>query len=252
MSDSDSDTDDGPGQRTCIVPHLGLGDMIVLNGMVRAACRASDEVLLFAKRAYVSSVRSLFGDLRNLRLKFVEEAHEFYADDCALLRSAEAMGYRVVTLGDHTGSREWMATDPAWTHALYRHAGLDPRLMYDRFHVVRNEDREQAMLRTVRAAVGDVYVVVHDDPARDLVINRDLLPTGMAVVHVDDPRWRTNNIVDYAAVIDNAMHLHALDSCFMLMADFMDLRPRKFCHAYCREFSGTSYKSNVTVIRLRH
>lgn len=237
--------------RVCIVPHLGLGDMIVLNGLVRETCKDSEEVLLFVKKAYVSSIRSLFGDIKNLRLKFVDEAHELYAHQCRLMRDAVAQGFELVLLGQHSGSEDWKALDPVWSRALYRQAGMDPRDMHTQFNVARQPGREQAMLQHVRRCVGDIYVVVHDDPSRGFVVDRSHLPAGMPEVHVDDPRWRTSNIFDYAAVIDNAMQLHAFDSCFMLMADFMCLRARKFCHTYCKDpdMPAEFYMSDVAMIR---
>ena len=233
--------------KLCIVPHLGLGDMIILNGLVRDACEAHDEVLLFVKKAYISSIRSLFGDVTNLRLKFVAEAHEFTAE---LFRSTAAMGYDMMFLGQHSGTR-WRALDPLWSRALYRQAGLDPARMYTGFRVARHPDREAAMLEAVRRAVGDVYVVVHDDAARGFVIRTSSLPPGMPVVHVDDPRWRTANIFDYAAVIDNAIQFHGFDSCFMLMADFLGVKARTFCHAYFKDpaLDQAFYRTNVTIIR---
>ena len=240
-------------QPLCIVPHLGLGDMIVLNGLIRMACAQRPEVLLFVKRTYISSLRSLFGDLRNLRLKFVEEAHEIHADGQKALRDAEARGYEMLLLGVHSGSR-WRELDPLWPAALYRQAGLDPSFTHSAFSVQQNNDRENALLAAVRAAVGEVYVVVHDDASRAMTLDARYLPPGMPVVHVDDPRWRTNNIFDYIAVIDNAMQFHSIDSCFMLMADMLSLKARKFCHAYTRDAGMLQglYRGDVTIIRERH
>lgn len=243
----------GSGDRVCIVPHLGLGDMILLNGLVRKACMANAEVMLFVKKAYISSLRSLFEDLANLRLRFVEEQHALYADGANALATVVKQGYELVLLGQHSGSNEWKKLHPLWSKALYRQVGMDPEDMYALFHVNRPTARENAMLEAVRAAVGDVYVVVHDDASRGMTIDASHLPPGMPVVHVDDARWRTNNIFDYATVIDNAMQFHGFDSCFMLMADFLNLKTEKFCHAYLKDadMPANFYKHHVNMIRSR-
>ena len=237
-------------KKVCIVPHLGLGDMILLNGLVRRVCGDSKEVMLFVKKAYISSVRSLFADIRNLRLQFVDEIDDLA--DGRQVAAVQAAGYDVMLLGDHAGSQQdWKALDPVWSRAMYRAAGLDPADMHDLFCVSRQPDREEAMLRFVRQCVGDVYVVVHDDPGRGFAVDRSRLPPGMPVVHVDDPRWRTTNIFDYVGVLENAMEVHGFDSCFMLMADFLSVRARKFCHEYCKgsAIAPGFYKSDVTIVK---
>ncbi len=221
--------------------------MIILNGMVRHMCALNGEVLLLCKKAYISSIRNLFGDLPNLRLKFVVEMHEFTAE---LFREVDALGFDIVFLGQHSGMR-WRALDPLWSRALYRQVGLDPATMYSAFGVLRNPEREQALLRKVREALGEVFVVVHDDVSRGYVIKRSSLPPGMPVVHVDDPRWRTDNIFDYAALIDHAMQFHGFDSCFMLMDDFLGLKARTFCHAYFKDpnLDQAFYRTDITIVR---
>jgi hypothetical protein len=242
----------GFGKRVCIVPHMGLGDMIILNGMVRVTCRVHSDVMLVAKKAYANSLRCLLCDLPNLRLKFVDEFHELYANDFRLVRSIMAMGYELLTMGMHSSARGcWRALDPVWSRALYRQVGLDPDLMYDEFHVSRNMDREALMLQTVRDAVGMAYVVVHDDPLRGYVIDRASLLPGLPVVHVDDPRWRADNIFDYVQVIDNAVQFHGFDSCFMLMADFLHLGRHNVCHAYLKDadMPDRFYRSDIGLLR---
>lgn len=240
-----------PRQKVCIVPHLGMGDMLVLKGLVKTACDQRPEVLLFAKRLYISSLRSLFADLPNLRLKFVDEAHELHADGCKMMADAAAQGYALVRMGVHSGSNAWRALDPVWSRALYRQAGLDPGLMHTAFSAQRDEGRERALLHAVRRAVGDVFVVLHDDPSRGMHINRRHCPPGMPVVHVNDPRWRTANIFDYAGLLEQAIQFHGIDSCFVLMADLLALGARTFCHAYCKDadMPADLYRGDVVMVR---
>lgn len=74
------------------------------------------------------------------------------------------------------------------------------------------------------------YAVVHHDESRP--IRRDLVPQHLAVVDVRDPAFRTDNLFDWITVLDHAAQLHAIDSCFLLVADMLALRCRKFLHAY--------------------
>ena len=59
--------------------------------------------------------------------------------------------------------------------------------------------------------------------------------------------------VDYVQVIDNSMQFHGFDSSFMLMADFLRLGARNFCHAYVKssDIPDRFYRTDVSIIRSR-
>lgn len=229
----------GSVSRVCLIPHLGLGDMFVLNGLIRHTCETYDDVLMFAKRAYAGTLRLLFADLPNLRLWFVDEYPDLYADGARALREAVARGYALMPLGVHAQylgapSAGWRALDPQWTRALYAQAGLDPGLMFSGFRATRSTIEDKLHER-VEKLLGCTYVVVHDDPSRGQVLDSSRLPAGVPWIHVDDPRIRTDNVLDYARVIDNALEFHGIDSCFLWMAAFMCPKVRKVCHAYVKD-----------------
>lgn len=122
-----------------------------------------------------------------------------------------------------------------WSRALYRQAGLDPALMTAGF-VVPAGRRAQAAAMLERArgiAAGRRMVVVHDDPARPL--RRPAVPDDAVLLHVDDPRLRSDNLFDYVDLLGAADHLHCLDSCFALLVDLAGLGTPMTVHAYARD-----------------
>jgi hypothetical protein len=226
--------------KLCIVPHMGMGDMIVLNGMVRTMCDRAEACIMVAKRAYASSVESLYGDIKNLRLLLCNECNdvsEIFGSDGETLESIRRAGFDIVRIGYHTGNASWQALDAVWTRALYRQVGVAPELMYARFHVSRHDTAETECAKAFRAAAGGDggYIIVHDDPSRGLLIDPALLPSGIPVIHVDDARVRRSNIFDYAKAIEGAVAFHGIDSCFMLMIDFLQLEVRRVLHAYAKD-----------------
>lgn len=231
-------------RRVCLVPHLGLGDALVLAGLVRHACAAADEVLLFGKRAYAASLRTLFADLPNLRMWFVEEFQDLYAGNFALLSAAVANGFEVVPVGAHgaalglPGAAAWQHADELWTRAMYKSVRADPDLQYAAFkrpeltppQTAANDDvLKRALARRPRGAR---LVVLHDDPSRGFVIDRARLPAGAHVVHVDD--FGSCNVFDYVRLLDEADEFHAIDSCFLWLHHFLRLRSSAVCHAYAK------------------
>lgn len=232
--------------RVCLLPRLSISELVHLSGLVRTICERSTDVMLLAKRDHVRPIRTLYADIPNLRFRFVDSWDDAYGstkddddDDNgggSLLDQLEAKGFRLVPL-------------PSFREACpYALMGLPVSLARTALEACRNPEAEAQLLRRVRAAAGQTYLVLHDDEERR--IRRDLVPSGMPIVHVRDPLWRTENPFDWAAVIDHAVQLHGIDSCFVTMADALGLRARKFCHAYANpQMSGrpTPYHDVITV-----
>lgn len=238
------------GDSVAVVGHLGLGDAIVLSGMVRTLCAARRRVAFFAKKPYASSLSTLFAGCDNLELVLVDEVD----DALRQLRAFRAARpeYEVLRLGAYAGDPCWSALDPSWARCFYLQAGLPPDLMYDAFRWGRDPDRELAR-RVEELVGGEDYAVVHDDLSRGMAL---FLPASAApAVHVDDPRIRRDDIFAYLEVLRRAAQVHAIDSCFLLMCDFAGLTleapPGKFfCHAYAKDPAMPAlYRGNVRILR---
>lgn len=215
--------------KVCLIPRLTLSDLIHVSGLVRTVCERSGHVMVVAKREHMRSIRGLFQDLPNLRFALVTGWQELYDDSVVddddddgggggVLDRLDRQGYRMVPL---TSYRE---TCP------YAMLGLPASLAATQFRLQRNLDVERALLDRVKRRVGTAYTVVHDDARRR--IRPDMLPASLPVVRMDDPDLRTANIFDWVQVIDNAVQLHAIESCVVMMADVLDLKARKYCHTY--------------------
>lgn len=241
--------------RVCLMPRMHLSDLLYASALAREACARGAEVLLVVCRRHAGHVRALFADVAGLRFEFADDwrvlgdgkkgdgapqrdgtkGAEGEGEDGGLLARLEAGGYRPVPLPS------MRRTCP------YALLGLGRGLARSGFRLQRRPDVEERLLARVREAVGNTYVIVHDDERRR--IKPRLLPPGVPVVSVRDPRWRTACLFDWIRVIDCAAQLHAIDSCVLLLADLLDLSPRKFCHAYLdAEPSARTHSRDVVCI----
>lgn len=237
--------------KVCLLPRLSLSELIYISGLVRAlVCSRREEcdVMLLAKRDHVRPIRNLYADIPGVRFKFVADWDDLTkettptttgaaAGASSLLDDIRAQGYRVVPL-------------PSFREACpYSLLELSPALARTEFRLQRNLDEERALLDRVRREVGDVYVVVHEDEARR--IRPQLLPAGVPAVRVRDPAWRTENVFDWVQVIDSAIQFHGVESCFLLMADALDLKARKYCHSYAEATTRNrpgAYRDVITIV----
>lgn len=229
-----------------LVPHMGMGDMMLLRGMVSVLCDTYDKVAVVGYRRYRDSLQCLFEDL-TLTLVLIDAIPD--------IKRAVALfpGYDVVALGDHDlRGPAWRDADELWPRALYLSANVDPCHMRGRFALPRSRQRASAkMLAKVLSLVGDApYVLVHDDALRSLRLPPGSVTDGVVVLHVDDPRFASNVIFDYVDTLRHAAALHAIDSCFALLVDLAALGTPLTVHAYAKNSAMADiYACRPTLIR---
>ena len=219
-----------------ILPHMGLGDTIITCGMVRWFARLHEHVVYVCKKRYVTATTQLFADLPNVDILAVDDDHVIspaFGADGSLLRSFEARGYTLLRIGLH--SDKPVPSHPVFAHRFYLQAGLPPRMSHDLFHFSRNRAAEEALYRKVVKKHGGKYIVMHEDATRNLRIDRALLPVNVPIYDVHDPDVRSDNLLDYALVLEKARAFHGIDSCFALLADRLQLQGPAVCHAYARD-----------------
>jgi len=238
-----------------ILGHLGLGDTLIMYGMVRYYAGCYDRVAYVAKRRYRNACEQLFANLDNVDVLYIEDDHEIspaFGANPEILRSYERNGFDVIRIGLHAPHGTPMPRDPVFAKNFYLQVGLDPSMTHALFEIERSREREIDLYRRVVRKHGLHYVVVHQDETRGLFVKPEHIPPRIPVYDVDDPEVRSDNIFDYCMVLEKAYEIHGMDSCFMLLADRLkDVRCPMTCHDYVRRL-GTKcglYKKTVRMIR---
>lgn len=223
-----------------ILPHMGLGDTIITCGMVRYFASMRERVIYVCKERYAKATTQLFADLPNVDLLVVKDDPDIspaFGADGMVLALYEAEGYTILRLGLHSENRHsWDNRKAIFSHQFYLDVQLPPSLSHTMFSFPRNVQAEEALYKRVVRAHGTKYVVLHEDVSRNLVVDRALLPSNISVYNVHDRDIRSDNLLDYALVLQNAHALHFIDSCFGLLADRLPtLAGPMICHAYARD-----------------
>jgi hypothetical protein len=168
-------------QRMVVMTHMGLGDHLVCNGMIRHFAKKYD-VVTYVKHQYVQSVRDMFRDLGpTVTVTPVDDDRDAW--NKALYEQM------VIRTGIFTGRQDWDSTKP-WCDAFYVNANLSPKLLRDEFFMLRSRDREEFFYKRVVDHLGtDRYVVVHDDPSRYDAIT---IKTDLPVVRIGRGLFRSS------------------------------------------------------------
>lgn len=206
---------------TFLYHHLGLGDHILCNALVRHFAARHATLGLFVKRRYLESVRFMYRDNPGIRFFAVRDDREVAT---FLRRWPQAPCIRI-------GFENLDITRLSFAESFYQQVGLDYARRWDGI-VPRDRAREEALYHRLVGQPGP-YIFMHDDPGRGYVIDRDRLPAGVPVVR--PLPGLTDIIFDYALVMERAAEIHCMDSSFRHVVDTLELSgPRLFLHLYAK------------------
>lgn len=210
-----------------IYHHLGLGDHIICNALVREIVAQNEasgldyNLSLFCKPHNHNAVSFMFRDLDKLQV--------IKADDA---RARQLMPF--YSGGYIVGHEYFFRKDPSinFDEAFYKQLNIPFSSRWNKFKVIRDLDREHDLFRrAINGATnyGFNYAFVHDDPSRNLVIDRKHISPKLKIVTPYDVK--TDNIFDFLTIMECATEVHCMDSSFKLMLDSINsTRQAKLFH----------------------
>lgn len=214
--------------------HLGLGDHLVTNAIVRHFAKTNNLTIL-VKPHNQASVDFMFRDLVNVETYVVNDDDEARAaaNDCRVA------GYPIFGLGIF-GLPPFNV--PTWDQDFYRQAGLPFKDCWNGFKVSRQPSQELPI------PSGD-YVFIHEDVKRNSVMNRKHLPKKVKVVSADPKK--TNNIFHWWGIIESAKEIHVMESCFAILVDHLpSVKANRIAvHDYMRKSVAPTYLNTFERIK---
>lgn len=217
-----------------LLGHLGLGDHLVTNAIVRHLAK-DHNVTILVKSHNQASVDFMFRDCVNIESFSIKDD----ADAKAAADEARRQGYQVFGLG-FFGLPPFSVEN--WDKDFYRQAGVPFDQCWNGFKVTRQPSRELKV-------PGVDYVFVHEDVKRGAVMNRKHLPKKVKIV-MADPK-KTSNIFDWWGILENAKEIHVMESCFAIFTDHLPIRKaeRVVIHDYMRKSVSPKYLNSFERIK---
>lgn len=204
---------------------MGLGDMILCNGLVRNICKKFNKVATFVKPEYYSSIAFMYRDLLNLEVIPIPETN---IDEYLLKVPVE----NKITIGFH--NIEKLLSMYRFDECFYRQVGLNFQRRWSDFYLNRDKKREEEIMAHFKLKKNE-YIFIHDDRGRGYNLQPGLLPTNIQHFR---PDIAIKNIFDYCTVIENAKEVHVMDSSFKHIVDSLDMENSLFYHIYVRGASN--------------
>ena len=250
-----------------ILHHIGLGDQLMLNGMVRYFVEKKFRVVLVAKEQQRESIEFMYRDLKiglyhhDVIVYYVKREEEGpksimkkleNEDTSTMIRLATYSVPDQIWL--HLMSHPQFDNLTNWSNGVYMQAGVNPYFMRDKFHVDRDSEREDKMFKHFGLIEGE-YVFVHDAPNRkqgDGTRKIDI-DNKLKIFNPNDTYEQFPNLFDYISIIEKAKEVHCMNSSYAWLIDLLKLgnKETNFLHIdaahnyYTRQGVKTSFNEDV-------
>ena len=210
--------------------HLGLGDHIICNGLIRHLLKQTDEITLFSKSRNCDNVKRMFEDLGD-KLSLV-----CMKDDRDVKSYIQEKNIKDCLVVGHHHLGNIMKQGYTWDESFYKQLNIPFIERWNSFFVERNYSDENNLKD--KLDIKKSYALVHStDSTNTDRINYEIINKDLQLVKV----IISKSIFDYIDLIHNASEIHCVDSSFKLLVDSykLDKIPLYFHRNY--KLRNTSY-----------
>jgi hypothetical protein len=221
--------------------HLGLGDNIVHNGMVRKICEdfKDYQVCIPAKPNNYDNISFMYRDNPNINVVVVN-------NDFEMNKHISSTQYDKV-ISSYLIDQKLYDYSKYYDDAFYLLAGYDPKIKLSYFHIERDIDEEE---RVFKELVLDnnisEYIFIHEKKEEGIIIDRNKIKHNLPIIYADK-KYKTFSLLK---VIESAKECHIVSSSFLSLMMCYKLNENVYAHMYSDRMELSEYikNNNIKVI----
>lgn len=200
-----------------IYHHLGLGDHIICNGLVRYIKKFEDVVYVFCKPHNTINVEYMYRDNPNIKVLSVGEDI-----DVVNYINNNNISDKVIKIGFDKLNNECNTFD----EEFYESLNIPFLVRFDDFYIKRNLDLEQKIIKELNPN-NEKYIFTHN-------IDKSKINTNLKII--DNPV--NYSIFNLVSLIENAEEVHLMESSIKnLINSYKMEKPKFFYHQYVRNYT---------------
>lgn len=202
--------------------HLGLGDNIIHNGMVRliALFNFNNKIIVPSKPHNYENIKFMYRDVTNIEVIEV-------IDDIDMDINIYNNKYDTVISTHLVNSNNQYSYDDYFDDSFYLNINMDPSVKKTFFHIQRDLNKENEVYSEL-VNPNEEYIFLHEKPDSGVVINRDFLPKDVKIIYAD-PKYK---IFDLLTVIERAKECHFISSSFISLMLCKKYNQNVYAHMY--------------------
>lgn len=206
--------------------HLGLGDHIICNGMVRYMQKKYIEVSVFSYHHNFDNVNLMYSDNENITVIPISSDSE--VDVYCMKNNIKSENIIKVGFSELSNYLPQIKFD----EAFYKIAGVDFSERFESFFIPRNINREMEVYNELNPN-GEPFIFLHEDKTRGFFLDRNKIPSGYKIIE-NDIKY---NIFDLLHLFENADEIHLMQSSIKdLINSYVLNKPKIVLHNYVRQY----------------
>jgi len=214
--------------KIAIYHHLGMGDAIECNGMVRHFAEKYEFVDIFAKESYHEACSFMYRDNDRIIVNKIDGNNE-KEEVSRFLKDYKGE----ITIPGHQNYFKNISYFKSLRYgpgeSFYHIANVPWQYRNEKFHIDRDESEEQRVLKKLNP-YGQKFFFVHDDPSRGHTIDVQ----SPYMILKNDP---SESFFSMLGVLEAAEEVHCMSSSFLCLIDCLDKKikiRKKFLHKQVR------------------
>lgn len=208
-----------------IYHHLGLGDHIICNGIIRQYREKYGEVTVFCKPHYFTNVDYMYRDDNNIIVLPIGEDSDVhhYINQNNLHPDLIVVGFD--KLRDNNSK--------TFDEGFYNTINLPFLFRFSKFKFERNNNKELEGYNELNPN-NEPYIYVHDDRERGFEIDKNKINNKLKIIE-NDKRFL---MFDMLKIIENATEVHTMQTGMKdLINSFKFDKPKFYLHWYVRPYN---------------
>jgi hypothetical protein len=227
-------------EKIFVKQHMGLGDNIVHNGMVRKISEENPncEIIVPTHHHNVKNVARMFLDNKNIIVEGFDS--HVSMENIVNKRNYKQVISSCLLYGSKYSYGEY------FDDAFYLQIGMSPKIKKDYFFLQRDEKKENEVFNQIVTEKGiKEYIFLHEKQKENIIINRNKIPN-LPIVYAD-PNY---DFFDLMMVIENAKECHLVSSSFVSLMTCKKFNPNIYVHMYVDriELANHIKKTGLNVI----
>ncbi len=218
--------------------HLGMGDHIVHNGMIRRIVKENEDskILIASQKHNIKNVQYMFRDLSQITI--IEVGGDREVND--LIHSIKFDK----VISSHLDDRGAYSYSKYFDDAFYRQVGMDPKIKNQSYYIDRDLDLENRVFDEIITSKGITdYLFIHEktiDTSLDDELGQPLFstPSQLMSIRLDSTlpiisAGEKYGIFELLKVIEKAQAVHLTSSCFLSLMMCKKYNENITAHMYC-------------------
>jgi hypothetical protein len=205
-----------------IYHHLGLGDHIICNAIVRNYAKENDKVYLFVKPNNINNVRFMYRDLNNIDYIVGDDR---YAEDYIRNNNIK----NILKIGFDKLDRTIK-----FDESFYKSIGMNFEKKWNDFYIERDINSEKNLFNGLGISENN-YIFISEDTNRGYKLDYNKYPHDVKIISSE----MNCGLFDLCYTIENAREIHVMESSIKSLIEHLDVKTNKlYLHDYVRNYNN--------------